>query len=1061
MPFALDSNADQIEVTDAVNYLLANFGANMAADPGSGEITGPTGIVIAYLYKFLAVKYADSPDGSLNFSDSPTNRLYYGLRNNNDAAESSNPADYIWRRATGGFGLTRLFWYQTTGGRQIQTAVSETAPDVGWLSDTGVSIDLDIITSGTTPPIVESFVAYFTPTILQVPRSGDPLTPSFTDINPQMYATDKGSVIAFSDAQTDTAVSFAANTWRIGNSATTGNGDISYTNLTIGNPTDAGDFAEWPNPTAMSNSPAYIGVPVRYKNSLGVVSQAGVATLQLVFVDPGEQGLQGASVDINGYTSFTQNAGGAFTPVNAALSALIQNIISPTYSWVISGATPTTATTSSVVITPTSSSTGVTVTLTVNGSNLASPLSKTVNLPVVYDGAPGEAGANGVMSAFPSIFIWTGSSVIPTRPSTTSTYTWGDGSYTAPAGWSTEAPSNTVAGNYLWSITIPLNTVATTTTSTLNWASTAFPIRCIAYNGANGANGLNGTRTAVLDMYRWSAIAPIEFPSGTSTYTWATDTFTAPGTANGWSLTPPAPVSGQTLYVVRQPYSDSLSTTTTSVTWSASESSSYSVSTSGTRTAFLELYQWSASTPTAFPSGSSTYTWATGSFTAPATTNGWSRSPGAPAAGLTLWGCQVALTTTGSSSTSSVSWTTSTAYPVSYGVTGNSGSATFVVTRVANDSSAPTNAEVTAVIGRNPVAGDIVTVSYNSGNNAVVYRYTTSWVTQATYITGSLIVDNTITGDKVVANTISVGKIQNNTSSTFNSNVTFGLGTNVAIGGYLAGGAFTSTNFTYGGLLAANTAAGLAFGAGTTATDINGSAVFGVGYANSTFTTYRTRGILGTGESAGIFQTGGANTIQTAITAEIRLARYTGGVSYAYYILSGAAYPFTAGHDGLQLLTEALPEIGDIMVDVQLIAADSIENTITQMSPSSSANQKGVIGVFIGVSGAEFVPAALGMFVPDAQGALSDFVFKPEYANTYDTYRPIAVNAIGEGKINVCGQGGDIDIGDLISCSDMVGKGMKQNDDTLHTYTVAKSREAVTFSSPTEVKQIACIYFGG
>jgi hypothetical protein len=83
------------------------------------------------------------------------------------------------------------------------------------------------------------------------------------------------------------------------------------------------------------------------------------------------------------------------------------------------------------------------------------------------------------------------------------------------------------------------------------------------------------------------------------------------------------------------------------------------------------------------------------------------------------------------------------------GTSGTNGSATFVVTRTANDSSAPTNAETTAVIGRNPVAGDIVTVNYNAGNNAVVYRYTTSWVTQATYLTGSLIVDGTITAQKL------------------------------------------------------------------------------------------------------------------------------------------------------------------------------------------------------------------------------------------------------------------------------------------------------------------------
>lgn len=587
MPFLLAANPDPSEVSEAINYLLNNFSTGVTSNPNTGEIKGPTGEIIGYLYQYIAIKYADSFDGSLNFSNSPTNRNYFGIRNSNDAAESNNPADYIWNRVSGGFGVTKSLWYICTGGRQIQFAASIAAPDTGWLVDPGTSIDLDVVTSGNIPVIAETFVAYFTPTILQVPRTGSPLTPDFSGITPIMYATDKGSVIPFSDAQTDTGVSFVNNTWRIGNSATTGNGDISYTNLTIGSPTDAGDYAQWPHPTAMSGSPAYISVPVRYKNSLGTVTQAGVATLQLVFADPGAAGTPGPSVDINGYTSFVQNAGGAFTPASATLSALIQNITSPTYSWSISGATPTSSTASSVVVTPTSSSTGVTVTLTVSGSNLISPLSKTIRMPVVYDGAAGEAGANGVMSAFPSIYIWTGSSTPPTRPSTTSTYTWGAGAYTAPSGWSTTAPSNTVAGNYLWIITVPLNASATTTTSTLDWTNVAYPIRCIAYNGANGSAGTNGTN----------------------------------------------------------------------------------------------------------------------------------------------------------------------------GTNGSNGSATFVITRSANDSSPPTNTEVNSLLGRNPVAGDICTVSYNNYNNAVVYQYTTGWVLFTTYITGSLIVQNTITADKMVANLMSADNV--------------------------------------------------------------------------------------------------------------------------------------------------------------------------------------------------------------------------------------------------------------------------------------------------------------
>lgn len=148
MPFALPNSPELSEISEAVNYLLGNFGANMAADPVTGQITGPTGIVIAYLYKYLAVKYADSPDGVLNFTNTPTNRAYYGLRNSNDSAESTNPADYVWYKVDGGFSTTKFLFYQTTGGRQIDIVVATTNPTPNYVQDDGTAIDLDSLTAG-------------------------------------------------------------------------------------------------------------------------------------------------------------------------------------------------------------------------------------------------------------------------------------------------------------------------------------------------------------------------------------------------------------------------------------------------------------------------------------------------------------------------------------------------------------------------------------------------------------------------------------------------------------------------------------------------------------------------------------------------------------------------------------------------------------------------------------------------------------------------------------------------------------------------------------------------
>lgn len=1009
MPFLLDGNPTNSEISEAVNYLLGNFPVGNTVNPDTGQVVKPGGEVYGYIYKYMAVKYADSYDGSVGFSNTPTNKSYYGLRNSDTSAESSNPADYVWYQATGGFGALKLLWYIATGGRQIQFAVSTSAPDAGWVQDSGSSIDLDVVTSGNIPVIAETFVGFFAPSVLQVPRSGNPLAPVFTGVIAKLYATDGGVIIPFVDAQTDTAVSFVNNTWRIGNSSTTGNADISYTNITVGAPTDGGDFAEWPAPTAMSSSPAYISVPIRYKNSLGVVTQASVASIQYLFADPGASGQNSPYIDISGYTGFSVNSGGAFSPANTTLTAITTAVTSPTYAWTITNATPTSSTNSSVVVTPNASVGSVVATLQVSGTNLASPLTKTITMPVVYQGQPGQAGANGVMSAFPEIYIWTANSTPPSRPTTTSTYTWATGAYTAPTGWSTTSPSNTTPGSFLWSITVPLNTSATTTTSTVDWTDVNYPIRAIAYNGTNGNNGNNAsllTLASTAQTFTYGRDGSASPASQTITFTanlqnlTGTVAFTATnydssgnvlgnpslgGTGNTRTLTVAnfdvaaycvvsASLSGYSDQVTIIRLQDGLNTTsgyltnesvtvqassagvvpsggfsnaggtfqvyngttdvTTSSTFSVVSSSGvtisigastgiytvsamsadqgtatlqaaygtvtltkvYSIAKSkaGSSASVLTLTQtaqtftyngagtavpttqtilFTANTVNLSPTvgspvtfsgtlynasggslGAATFTNAgvtsaeltianfgvanycvvTASFsgysdqttiyrlssgtngtngtspivglltnettTVAADNSGTVPSGGFDNAGGTFKVYQGTTDVTTSSTFSvasssgvtiaidastgvytvsamSANYGTATLQAVYGSVTiqkvytiakslagaggtpGAAGSATFLVTRAANDSSAPTNAEVTAVIGRNPVAGDIATVSYNNANNAVVYRYTTTWVSQATYITGSLIVENTITSANLSTGSVTASKI--------------------------------------------------------------------------------------------------------------------------------------------------------------------------------------------------------------------------------------------------------------------------------------------------------------
>ena len=300
----------------------------------------------------------------------------------------------------------------------------------------------------------------------------------------------------------------------------------------------------------------------------------------------------------------------------------------------------------------------------------------------------GSPGVNGSRTAFLEMYQWAAST--PTLfPSGTSTYTWATGAFTAPAtpnSW-TLLPGAPVAGQTLYGCGVDYSDSLTSSTSAVTWStSTAYGLGAAGTNGTNGTNGINGTRTAVLKMYQWASSAPGTFPSGTSTYTWATGSFTAPGTPNSWTLTPGAPVLGETLYAAEAAYADSLTSSTSTVTWSASVALPFGAAGSngsnglnGTRTAFLEMYQWASSTPATFPSGTSTYTWATGAFTAPGTTNGWTLLPGAPVAGDTLYGCGVDYADSLTTTTSSVTWSTSTAYALgaagTNGATGSTGAA--------------------------------------------------------------------------------------------------------------------------------------------------------------------------------------------------------------------------------------------------------------------------------------------------------------------------------------------------------------------------------------------------
>lgn len=827
MPFALNNDPSQSEISEAINYLLANFGPNLSADPDTGQITGPTGIVIAYLYRYLAVKFADSFDGSVNFSDSSTNRFYYGVRNTDDSTESTNPADYIWYKVAGGFGTTNFLWYITNGGRQIQFYIGPASPALGYATVGTDAIDLDIITS-TTGQI--SFLAYFQPASLQVVRSGNPLTPSFTGVQPRLYASAGGALTTYVSAATDSDPAFGNNTWRIGGSSTTGLGDITYNQITIGLPTNGGGYALWPAPTAMSGTPASLLVPVRYKNAAGIVSQANVAQVQLVFVD------QGPSGDLIAYPTV--------------------------YQWALST---------------------------------------------------------------PSI-------------SGTSTYTWSTGLFTPnPTGW-TATPGSSTPGYTLYRAQVTLQATAGTTTSTINWTTSSIGV--VGYAGSAGSSA----RICFTRMASYSNPVPITgniTTTGSASFPSSAQSLTTWGFSATWGATDPNPSSTYTLYQSDGIYNPATNTTT----WNTPYISSLKV----------------------------------GSLSAITVNTG-------------------ALTVTGNLQAGSI---------VRSGTSVSSGSGAIIEGNTGNFALGNTTGSVT----------------YNGTNVAL----------NGTVLMQSVVASNTSSAGYLnILNTSNILQVTRTVPT------------------------LLPASYVY------DTASGSvpAFTVLDTSSSSAPNMVTMSGYASAGITLQ----VASNGSGSGAAKFFNNNASKQFWAAPGAYSAYSPSGGGKIYIVDGNG-PFTGFHDTLTPI-DATVEIGDIMVDTQLIYKDSINSTLFEVATSSQPNQAAALGVASSVVPfTEGTPAALWIATTEQTefGTETVWSIQPGFDASVmeSTYKVVQVNALGEGQINVCGENGDIAIGDLIVTSSIAGKGMKQSDNVIRSISVAKAREAATFSSPTDIQQIACIYISG
>jgi hypothetical protein len=357
----------------------------------------------------------------------------------------------------------------------------------------------------------------------------------------------------------------------------------------------------------------------------------------------------------------------------------------------------------------------------------------------------------------------------------------------------------------------------------------------------------------------------------------------------------------------------------------------------------------------------------------------------------------------------------------------------------------------TSHLGANSItAGTIATNAITS--DKILANAITAGKILAGEITASHLSSNTILANHITSGSLTMAKMTDISEKTTND-VTVQLGAGASVGGNDAGGAYISGTSGNYGLIGANTAGGNAIAGGTTATSGTSAGVVAVGGGtSSTFGNWDTLGAVGTG-SSGLLAIAYSTNNAGSASSYVEIAKG----AYSIYTTTGSTGPFTGAHDVL-IPNGTTIEPGDIVTDHSVAARKGLSDTITIAGPSNSANQKGVVGVFVDYLPGH-VPAALSELVQD--GISHTPKITTQHQGLLVNNQVGQINALGEGQINICGESGNLEIGDLIVSSSTPGKGMKQSDDIIRATTVAKVREPVTFSSSSEVQQVACIYLCG
>ena len=215
------------------------------------------------------------------------------------------------------------------------------------------------------------------------------------------------------------------------------------------------------------------------------------------------------------------------------------------------------------------------------------------------------------------------------------------------------------------------------------------------------------------------------------------------------------------------------------------------------------------------------------------------------------------------------------------------------------------------------------------------------------------------------------------------------------------------------------------------------------------------------------------NCIYSSVGWGIKIVNATYGLHTTGKVYAAGGFEeFTGVHKGF---TTTTIQIGDI-ISQTTCTVESISSIDRDVTIAINAKDKTVIGVCAGIDfDIEEICATHDTFIIESEESTGEKEENKKIKKTKkpkkekrakqlikDSARCISINALGDGAINVCSEGGNIENGDYICSSNTAGKGMKQDDDILHNYTVAKALEDVDWSEEdNNTKMIACTYHCG